>query len=567
MNEGSDEGLRAFVAPRDGRPTLRMCYLFSGPQRKSSIAQHLKKLCERSGFGLECEEIDILIKGNAHDILDKEVQEKIMSKIAAGDYDIVVLSPPCATWSRARWSNGDGPGPVRNRRYPWGIPHLEFEWQKRHARNGNEFVHFAIRTIVTCQGCKRRGRRVMTLLEHPEDLGRVKYGLHKGVPASIWQLPELRKAYAEFPFVTVAGHQCRFGVDFPKPTRLLTDILSLAAFGYTGWPSFDENDNYVGPLPRHCGHDNHKAQTIGRVEGGGHATSPMASYPDKMCLYLAFHIFEDWVKNGRGSMSSPVGRGRAGVSSRTHDHSQQPPSSSSMDRRPLTEFSARVARNVAENASVAETQVDRDDGVSDVSIRDLKFGNEIISQDEIRRASEEMDQKGIHRPIREGIDIDEDGMPRLLECDSEDEDTGKGVGDLEGETTDEEAELGGMTRPKKGSGWWGRGPPVRVQRKGVMKGLVDGAGLPSPGRWPPNQRRLPEGEVADGLRKIFMNGLMKSTEHLPGGTLKSALASLISGKVEVDPFPKEIVDEVRMDLRVLLNRAGVGDGAGEMSPQ
>ena len=184
----------------------------------------------------------------------------------------------------------------------------------------------------------------MTLLEHPEDLGRVKYGFHRGVPASIWQLPELRKAYA-----------------------LLTDILSLAAFGYTGWPSFDQDDNYTGPLPRHCRRDDHKAQTIGSVEGGGHAASPTAAYPDKMCLYLAFHIFEDWVKNGRGKLSPPAGEGGAIAGSRTNDRSQQSSSSSSMDMTPVTEFSARVARKVAENASKAETQTDREDGISDIS--------------------------------------------------------------------------------------------------------------------------------------------------------------------------------------------------------
>ena len=151
-----------------------------------------------------------------------------MARIAAGDYDIIVMSPPCATWSRARLSGKPGPGPVRNRDHPWGIPHLRYEWEKQQAENGNVFIHFAIRTITTAQACKRRGHRVMTLLEHPEDLGRCPLG----VPASIWQLKELRSAYAEFPFVSVAGHQCQFGLDAPKPTRLLSDIVSLMAFGY-----------------------------------------------------------------------------------------------------------------------------------------------------------------------------------------------------------------------------------------------------------------------------------------------------------------------------------------------
>ena len=188
---------------------------------------------------MDVDEIDILVGGKQHDMLDSEAQEAIMARIAAGDYDIVVMSPPCATWSRARLSNHKGPGPVRDRDHPWGIPHLRYEWMKKSAAEGNVFIHFAIRTIATCQAAKRRGFRVMTILEHPEDLGRCP----KGVPASIWQLKELRSAYAEFPHVAVAGHQCQFGLDAPTPTRLYSDIVSLLAFGYGGWPRFDDEFN------------------------------------------------------------------------------------------------------------------------------------------------------------------------------------------------------------------------------------------------------------------------------------------------------------------------------------
>ena len=66
----------------------------------------------------------------------------------------------------------------------------------------------------------------MTLWEHPEDLGMNP----RGCPASVWQLQQVRKAYAEFPFITAAGFQGQFeGVDYPKPTRILTDIVGLCA--------------------------------------------------------------------------------------------------------------------------------------------------------------------------------------------------------------------------------------------------------------------------------------------------------------------------------------------------
>lgn len=233
------------VAPREGRATLRVCYLFSGVQRKASIAQHLLELCRDEGIGLSVDEIDIHVGGAAHDLLSKEAQEDIIAKIEAGDYDVIILSPPCGSWSRAPWSNNAGPQPVRDQQHPWGFPQQKTNGDRRRLNEGNEFVHFTLRAINVAQGCKRRGRRVTCLLEHPEDLGRAP----RGVPASIWQLEALRKAFAEFPFITVGGHQCQFEVDYAKPTRLLTDILSLVAFGFQGWPKFDSAFNYKGPLP------------------------------------------------------------------------------------------------------------------------------------------------------------------------------------------------------------------------------------------------------------------------------------------------------------------------------
>ena len=150
---------------------------------------------------------------------------------------------------------------------------------KCHAREGNEFIHFSIRTIVTCEDCRRRGLRVMTIIEHPEDLGRVPGGF----PASIWQIPELRKAYAEIPFMAVAGHQCRFNVDRAKPTRLLSDISSLVTFGQVGWPRLRDNDKYLGRLLGHCGHQRAQ-QTSGRLPNGGFATSPFRSVSGRHVL-------------------------------------------------------------------------------------------------------------------------------------------------------------------------------------------------------------------------------------------------------------------------------------------
>ena len=113
-------------------------------------------------------------------------------------------------------------------------------WSRAKPESGNEFVHFSIRAIRTAQAAKRRGFRVMSVMEHPEDLCRIRNGCrtcvkHGSVPASTWQLPELRSAYGEFPSTTAAGHQCQFeGVDRAKPTMLYSDIMAMAEFGHEG---------------------------------------------------------------------------------------------------------------------------------------------------------------------------------------------------------------------------------------------------------------------------------------------------------------------------------------------
>ena len=69
-------------------------------------------------------EIDVLVGGKAHDLLDRHSQDQWLARVEAGEFDMLVLSPPCGSWSRANYANDDGPKPVRSRRYPWGIPHL-----------------------------------------------------------------------------------------------------------------------------------------------------------------------------------------------------------------------------------------------------------------------------------------------------------------------------------------------------------------------------------------------------------------------------------------------------------
>ena len=138
------------------------------------------------------------------------------------------------------------------------------------------------------------------LWEHPEDLGRAR----NGTPASVWQLEALRKVAKKRGMDTIAFHQCTYGADYPKPTRFLSDARGLLQLGFGGWPTFNKDLYYLGPLPRTCGHSHQPL--IGAEDGGGFKTGPTAAYPPEMNLMIASLLFNHWYQS---QPTTPVGGG------------------------------------------------------------------------------------------------------------------------------------------------------------------------------------------------------------------------------------------------------------------
>ncbi|MDE0916488.1 MAG: hypothetical protein OSB57_15045 [Planctomycetota bacterium] len=374
------------------------------------------------------------------------------------------------------------------------------------------------------------------LLEHPEDLGRVgPEALHQGVPASIWQLELLRSAFGDAKAVSVAGWQCQFpGVDYPKPTRLYSDIPGIEGFGRTGWPVLDADHNSRGPLPRYCGH-NHKAKTIGRSSEGGFNISPTAAYPGPMCIWLAELIYEDWKK----SPSQPRRRG--------NDQRKLPPVEQ-------TGSTSRPTLTPRRRATLSERWTPWTSTSEEAT--PWLGGNELIPAHTIAEATAAANAKGVDQTIKDGID-------QALPAPSSEEDMIREwdkVGQSGDETTDVEVELGGIRRPKKGDGHWGKGPPLKVSRKAKTRDFVDGAGLCSPGRWPKVHRHLPTTNIAEELQTILIKGLLRAERGMPGKSFKATLAAIVGGKLEHSPFAAKLIEEIRSDLRIALLGAGFGDG-------
>ena len=93
----------------------------------------------------------------------------------------------------------------------------------------------------------------------------------------------MRSLVERFSAATCAVHQCFFGADSAKPTRLASNLPQALQYGQC-WHQLDANNVYQGPLLQ-CPHD-HKTALIGRADGAWR-TAASAAYPSEFCLYLA----------------------------------------------------------------------------------------------------------------------------------------------------------------------------------------------------------------------------------------------------------------------------------------
>ena len=225
--------------------------------------------------------------GSNHDLLDAKRQDHHLTKIAKGEYGLVIAAPPCNTFSRARRLHDGGPMPVRSREEPWGKNVLNGQVQKD-VNDANNLVLFSLKAIEAA--LRAKGADVKCLLEFPEDLGSFS---DQGVvyhPASIWQLKQA-KAMEASGAIRFAVNQCDLAdVGYVKPTGILTNVKEFGNDSRfkEGWPVFTVQDGvhiYSGPL--NGGGSKGKAPLIGKTKSGKYATAETAAYPPQMCSALS----------------------------------------------------------------------------------------------------------------------------------------------------------------------------------------------------------------------------------------------------------------------------------------
>eukprot|EP00974_Lingulodinium_polyedra_P045392 4352070-Lingulodinium_polyedra.AAC.1 len=92
------------------------------------------------------QELDLL-QSPGDDLLDPDVVTPIMKELETGQWDFLIASPPCNTFSRACWANCAGPRPVRSRAHPLGFPWLEGRAREK-AEQGNKLLEVTLEAIL-----------------------------------------------------------------------------------------------------------------------------------------------------------------------------------------------------------------------------------------------------------------------------------------------------------------------------------------------------------------------------------------------------------------------------------
>ena len=290
---------------------LRVLYVFAGCRRRADIFSCLKAMEAKYHFELKMREFDILLN-DEHDIRREHVWKTILDLVETQGFDVVICTPPCNTFSRARhaYKRHPGPRPIRSREWPRGFPWLEGR-NARLAEEGNDFVDkmWELFHLCVCCGCRFLG-------EHPEDLG----ATDTGTPASIWQSEEFHELLLQDGVTTFALYQCQYGATTPKPTRFIASLQPLQGSIYTGIPRFASDGKYKGPLPHKCPHNHGDKTLIGMDAAGAWCTGPSAHYPPLLCEAIAASILQT-------CLSSCADGGGASSEDRVHSqHQVQRPS-------------------------------------------------------------------------------------------------------------------------------------------------------------------------------------------------------------------------------------------------
>ena len=117
---------------------LSVLYLFAGRPRQGDMTDCLHQLANGYKIRMTC--VDIQRRPSV-DLARSKEREKLLAGIRAKEFEAILLSPPCSTFSRAPWANFKGPRPVHSYEKPRGLDKLTASERDR-CILGNIFADF-----------------------------------------------------------------------------------------------------------------------------------------------------------------------------------------------------------------------------------------------------------------------------------------------------------------------------------------------------------------------------------------------------------------------------------------
>ncbi len=427
---------------------------------------------------------------------------------------LLFLAPSCSTWSRARQASPFGPKNMRSFQWPWGLPWLS-ESDRKLVEKENEGIRSALGLMELLL---RSDNAVWMGLTFPEDLGQSRLGR----AASIWQLTQLRTWASHRGLLRSAFHQCRWGTsDSPRPTGLLLSHAISDERLAPGWPTFSpDNGRYVGPLPAQCGCQAATThRPIVREHNAQILTSSGTSLAPGVAAGLVAKLLALWASSDLGV--NDLQRDGPQLAADTRDQGE--PSS-----------------DVTWPGSDQEDPTHTNGASTHAAARDIDL-NTRLGLDPPTSAEQ-------GAPIAEARTPD----PQV------DQLRGGGAGpppttaelhraaaqhDADKRTTDSDDTSADSDAAPAGSGPQGSGDPMWVGTFEKRRPLCDGAGLCSPGRWPPHARpRQPPSRL-----HLLNAAVSRALRNMDNGdnSLRNLFLRFSTGQVTGDPFPQAVTQDIR----------------------
>lgn len=459
---------------------LRVIYFFAGLQRKGDIREWLESACRDLQLELKLEEVDLL-RGAEHDLLNDAAQKAHIQNL--GSYDFVLITPPCASHSRATWANSHGPHPVRSKEFPLGFPWLSLHDRKR-ADMFNSLVKFTWEILFTVNKlCKIQN--IIAFTEHPEDLGKVFKGRCSGTPASIWQSEEC-DSLLQAGWWCGAYKQRDFGAPTDKPSRSMANSMAFKGMAPHAMPVFNNDGSYAGPVEKSL-----VRQTVSLMrtssDTGPFRTAAAAAYPSEMCKLIVACLFKaraSWkpleTPSGGDFLASGGLSGGAGL---------------------------------ALNADLKKDLLSR---MTSLKIAHLESA---VKGPAHKKPTEFLDPSSV---------VAADHAPSGLEREG-----------ISGKASSNKWDLVEGTDYVK-SEWWGTGDPIAVQKIAGKFGrpMQDGGGLCSPGRWVQAHRNFPP--QSDYFTQTMDSWLEEKADGRGEKFLESIVYDVIAGKLDRSPFEGQL---------------------------